>query len=1230
MSYTLAVTAVGSAGGTNSLTVNAWSTAQMIAAGIITADGQVVPQGTAAPTGTPAATATTAETQGADGLVYLTLPTATTYYIQVIGSDSINRWSYTAEALIGGAVQSVTAGDSSVTVGGTSTAPTVALPAAGTAGTYGDSSHTLTITTDAKGRVTAVTANGVSITHSAITDWATALSSALTGYFNTAGSGLSSSGSTVSLPAVGSAGTSGDSSHTLAITTDAYGRITGVTSNAIQITQSQVTGLSAALGALAPLASPAFTGTPTAPTPLSTDNSTTLATTAFVQAIASNPLASAKGLNLSLTETVNYPPQQAAPLTGNTGLMIQQYETMAFLPPVVANSTAITYTGTGPYTWTVNFASSILGTFGAIGDTLLVTLKGFAPASYNNGGTQVTATVASSTSITFTSASAPSGTITQWGIVVCPAKQYTGVQNANGAPRAILEIEGDNIFSQSVDQGSGIGPAVQNAMAYQPSAIFTASAYCTASTTALTFAGTNGTALSALGTLTLSGSTAGYGSAGCGMVADSNGTLHVVTWTGQTGSTLTGCTYSGDTSQTLNSGVQVQTGMVFRLSGDQRASLAFNHKIGPNLSTISANSQIYQMFYDGTNTYLIGLRAQSYFYTSFTGTTGTYTLQFVPDVVTGEGFVNAPTLYGLGNVSFPVNNTAISGGSAVPGQSQGWHLGYWDGPAFLTFTKGTINSADNGLALSALSTLTLNASTSSWPAAGQGIIMASDGPHTVTWTGTSGNTLTGCTYSGSTAATVVTNAPVSAGTVSNLNLSNYTATSTLGRGATGAWRIGFNAMDITVDTPFNQITTQIGVLAGQIQPNASNIYPLTGAVNNVGILNASTSAKPSAPPMCLVTSWNSGTSVLTVNCPTLPSGTNSTGGFPTSGTLTINAGVSYNSTITMTYTGISGNTFTGCTITSGSFPSPLLANQLTVWLSATTVGAAVPNSLYFSANTFSFPKPISSTQYVCPTANVTYAGSTNFVMAGVYDGQTITYENIASSYSVTFPSATGASGGYANLSVASGSLVLGPGQVVTLIYNLATNTWVQQSPTASALPALPTPQGGGIKVATLDPGAASGSVTPTSQTVYFYRVDVAAATPLTNILLRVGGTGSTGMTNARFGVMSVATGTFLAQTADQTSTAWTANTNYSIALTGGPIMLQPGSYYFVMWFVGTTPPLIIGNNASGAAFASSAAGSSPWLGNLGRSYSWASQSSWPTSLTAALSVGTGIALLGAN
>ncbi len=56
-------------------------------------------------------------------------------------------------------------------------------------------------------------------------------------------------------------------------------------SDPVTIAQSQVTGLSSALAALAPLASPALTGTPTAPTVgTATDSTTKIATTAFVQA----------------------------------------------------------------------------------------------------------------------------------------------------------------------------------------------------------------------------------------------------------------------------------------------------------------------------------------------------------------------------------------------------------------------------------------------------------------------------------------------------------------------------------------------------------------------------------------------------------------------------------------------------------------------------------------------------------------------------------------------------------------------------------------------------------------------------------------------------------------------------------------------------------------------------------------------------------------------------------
>lgn len=55
---------------------------------------------------------------------------------------------------------------------------------------------------------------------------------------------------------------------------------------------SDVTGLQTALDAKAPLASPALTGAPTAPTPTAGDNTTKLATTAFVQnAVSSSAVA---------------------------------------------------------------------------------------------------------------------------------------------------------------------------------------------------------------------------------------------------------------------------------------------------------------------------------------------------------------------------------------------------------------------------------------------------------------------------------------------------------------------------------------------------------------------------------------------------------------------------------------------------------------------------------------------------------------------------------------------------------------------------------------------------------------------------------------------------------------------------------------------------------------------------------------------------------------------------
>jgi microcystin-dependent protein len=92
---------------------------------------------------------------------------------------------------------------------------------------------------------------------------------------------------TVQLDDAGTAGTYGDADNIPAITTDAYGRVVGVT--LVPVAQPDISGL-------APIDSPAFTGVPTAPTPPPGNASDRLATTQFVgqefSARALAPLAS--------------------------------------------------------------------------------------------------------------------------------------------------------------------------------------------------------------------------------------------------------------------------------------------------------------------------------------------------------------------------------------------------------------------------------------------------------------------------------------------------------------------------------------------------------------------------------------------------------------------------------------------------------------------------------------------------------------------------------------------------------------------------------------------------------------------------------------------------------------------------------------------------------------------------------------------------------------------------
>jgi hypothetical protein len=76
----------------------------------------------------------------------------------------------------------------------------------------------------------------------------------------------------------------------------------GVLSSSAAISQSDVTGLTSDLDLKAPLASPALTGTPTAPTATAGTNTTQIATTAFVTGAVADLIASAPGALNTLDE----------------------------------------------------------------------------------------------------------------------------------------------------------------------------------------------------------------------------------------------------------------------------------------------------------------------------------------------------------------------------------------------------------------------------------------------------------------------------------------------------------------------------------------------------------------------------------------------------------------------------------------------------------------------------------------------------------------------------------------------------------------------------------------------------------------------------------------------------------------------------------------------------------------------------------------------------------------
>lgn len=107
---------------------------------------------------------------------------------------------------------------------------------------------------------------------------------------------------------------------------------------------SDVTGLQTALDAKAPLASPALTGTPTAPTPTAGDNTTKLATTAFVQnAVSSSAVAALDDIgDVTITTPAD---NEVLAYNSGTGTFINQTASEAGLAPASHNHAIANVTG---------------------------------------------------------------------------------------------------------------------------------------------------------------------------------------------------------------------------------------------------------------------------------------------------------------------------------------------------------------------------------------------------------------------------------------------------------------------------------------------------------------------------------------------------------------------------------------------------------------------------------------------------------------------------------------------------------------------------------------------------------------------------------------------------------------------------------------------------------------------------------------------------------------------
>jgi hypothetical protein len=113
-----------------------------------------------------------------------------------------------------------------------------------------------------------------------------------------------------------------------------------------------------------------------------------------------------------------------------------------------------------------------------------------------------------------------------------------------------------------------------------------------------------------------------------------------------------------------------------------------------------------------------------------------------------------------------------------------------------------------------------------------------------------------------------------------------------------------------------------------------------------------------------------------------------------------------------------------------------------------------------------------------------------------------------------------------------------------------------------------------------DSASDTGQVALATGVMTAVRIKLAAGDVVTNISVRSGATAAGTPTNYWVALYSnAATPALLSQSADQTSTAWAANTTKTLALAAAQTITANGYYWVAIMVTATTPPTLLGSVA---------------------------------------------------